>query len=68
MSSPATEGRGYGISDTSKPTEFSVRSFPLKTAGKRDVTLAIDYCGVCGSDVHTVTGGWGPLSSESAVS
>ena len=26
------------------------------------MTLAIECCGVCGSDVHTVTGGWGGMS------
>jgi len=24
-----------------------------------DIDVAIDACGVCGSDVHTITGGWG---------
>jgi len=37
--------RGYGISDTSKYTDFTVKEFELKTAGPRDVTIAIDYCG-----------------------
>ncbi|OOQ84665.1 NADP-dependent alcohol dehydrogenase 6 [Penicillium brasilianum] len=26
---------------------------------RRDVEIAIEACGVCGSDVHTLTGGWG---------
>jgi hypothetical protein len=37
--------RGYGISDTSKYTEFTVKEFKLKTPGPRDVTIAIEYCG-----------------------
>jgi alcohol dehydrogenase (NADP+) len=41
-----------------------VREYKLKTAGPHDVTLDIECCGVCGSDVHTITGGWGPLSDE----
>jgi len=24
-----------------------------------DVDIAVDACGVCGSDVHSITGGWG---------
>lgn len=45
MSGDATHARGYGISDTSKYTDFSIKEFPLKKAGPRDVTIAIDYCG-----------------------
>jgi hypothetical protein len=37
--------RGYGISDTSKYTDFTVKEFKLKTPGPRDVTIAIEYCG-----------------------
>ncbi|KPM41149.1 NADP-dependent alcohol dehydrogenase 6 [Neonectria ditissima] len=28
----------------------------------RDVDIAIDACGVCGSDVHKISGGWGSCS------
>jgi len=63
MSAPTT-GKGYGISDTSKYTDFSVQEFKLKTEGPHDVTIHIEFCGVCGSDVHTVTGGWGELSAK----
>ena len=30
--------------------------FKLKQFGERDIDIAIDACGVCGSDVHTITG------------
>ena len=50
--------------DTKNYQNFTVRDFKLKTECPHDVTLAISHCGVCGSDVHTVTGGWGPLSDE----
>ena len=33
--------------------------FKVKPFGDRDVDIKIDACGVCGSDVHTITGGWG---------
>ncbi|WVF69013.1 hypothetical protein IAT40_003787 [Kwoniella sp. CBS 6097] len=59
--SAQTSAKGYGISDTKKYTDFTVKEFPLKTAHADDVTLDISHCGVCGSDVHTVTGGWGGL-------
>lgn len=28
--------------------------------GPRDVRVAIDFCGICHSDIHTVRGEWGP--------
>lgn len=37
----------------------SLLQFKLKPFGDRDVDIAIDACGVCASDVHTITGGWG---------
>lgn len=39
---------------TFKKTEFELKPFE-----DDDVDIAIDACGVCGSDVHTITGGWG---------
>lgn len=34
--------------------EYSPRKF-----NDEDVLIRIDYCGICGSDVHTMSGGWG---------
>lgn len=43
--------------------ETNIRSPPeqikLKPFEDDDIDIAIDACGVCGSDVHTITGGWG---------
>lgn len=36
-----------------------LHQFKLKVADEYDVDIKIEACGVCGSDVHTVTGGWG---------
>lgn len=33
--------------------------FKPKPFGEWDVDIKIENCGVCGSDVHTITGGWG---------
>ncbi|MEZ4365161.1 MAG: NAD(P)-dependent alcohol dehydrogenase [Kofleriaceae bacterium] len=32
-----------------------------RTPGPKDVAIAIDYCGVCHSDLHFVRGEWGPV-------
>ena len=33
--------------------------FKAKPFEDRDIDIKIDACGVCGSDVHTINGGWG---------
>jgi len=38
---------------------FKKAEYELKPFEDDDVDIAIDACGVCGSDVHTITGGWG---------
>jgi alcohol dehydrogenase (NADP+) len=36
-----------------------VITYPSKKWEETDIEVAITHCGVCGSDVHTITGGWG---------
>jgi alcohol dehydrogenase (NADP+) len=36
-----------------------VLQFVPKPFEAKDVDVEIEACGVCGSDVHTITGGWG---------
>ncbi|KDN53332.1 GroES-like protein [Tilletiaria anomala UBC 951] len=54
--------KGYAIHDTKDWTNFKVEDFDLKPAEDDDITLSITHCGVCGSDVHTISGGWGKLA------
>ncbi|KAG0240176.1 hypothetical protein BGW41_007158 [Actinomortierella wolfii] len=49
---------GWASRGTSTLEQWSYHPRPL---GKRDVELAITHCGICGSDIHTMTQGWGPL-------
>lgn len=51
--------QGYAIHDTAKYNESEKISFKPRTLLENDVEIKVDYCGICGSDVHTVTGGWG---------
>jgi alcohol dehydrogenase (NADP+) len=39
---------------TVKPYEYTSR-----VLGDDDVEIAISHCGICGSDLHTISGGWG---------
>ncbi|KAM0790296.1 hypothetical protein ACM66B_005597 [Microbotryomycetes sp. NB124-2] len=51
--------KGYAIHDVDKPTTFKVVDFKPKTPGDYDIDIAVNCCGICASDVHTITGGWG---------
>ena len=57
----------FGYPDTSKYTDFTVKTYPMNTAQPDDVTIAISHCGVCGSDVHTITGRCGSMDVEWCV-
>ncbi|PWN91190.1 GroES-like protein [Acaromyces ingoldii] len=59
--------KGYAIADTKKWTDFKVIDFDLKTPEDDDVDVDIQFCGVCGSDVHTISGGWGELSVPAVI-
>jgi threonine dehydrogenase-like Zn-dependent dehydrogenase len=39
--------------------EIVVEERPLPALGPQDVLVAVDFCGVCGSDLHFVLDGWG---------
>merc|ERR1712000_744057 len=55
--------RGFMIHDTKNWTKFSKEKFTPKTFEDYDVDIENECCGVCGSDVHTITGGWGELAT-----
>ncbi|KAF9126653.1 hypothetical protein BGW39_006467 [Mortierella sp. 14UC] len=50
---------GWASTGTLPLKKFSYHPRPL---GPKDVEVEISHCGICGSDVHTMTGGWGALS------
>merc|ERR1712225_198292 len=54
---------GFMIHDTKNWTKFSKEKFTPKTFEDYDVDIENECCGVCGSDVHTITGGWGELAT-----
>ncbi|PQE33044.1 hypothetical protein CJF32_00011165 [Rutstroemia sp. NJR-2017a WRK4] len=50
---------GFQIEDPAKWTEFHKNEYKPKPFGDFDVDIKILACGVCASDLHTVSGGWG---------
>ncbi|KAF9085034.1 hypothetical protein BGX27_003639, partial [Mortierella sp. AM989] len=49
---------GWASTGTATLKEFSYHPRPL---GPKDVEVEISHCGICGSDIHTITSGWGEL-------
>ncbi|KAH9164827.1 hypothetical protein AeNC1_018625, partial [Aphanomyces euteiches] len=37
-------------------------SYPAKPFDEEyDIEVKVTHCGICGSDLHTATSGWGPI-------
>ncbi|CAG8983504.1 hypothetical protein HYALB_00004305, partial [Hymenoscyphus albidus] len=51
--------KGFQIEDPAKWTDFKLNELKPKPFGDFDVDIKILACGVCASDLHTVSGGWG---------
>lgn len=51
--------KGFQIEDPAKWTDFHLNELTPKPFGDFDVDIKILACGVCASDLHTVSGGWG---------
>ncbi|KAI0024051.1 GroES-like protein [Xylariomycetidae sp. FL0641] len=61
------EFEGFMINELGKYQDFKKQTFKPKVFGDNDIDIKIECCGVCGSDVHTVTGGWGDAPTPLAV-
>ncbi|KAH8168091.1 hypothetical protein CIB48_g128 [Xylaria polymorpha] len=58
---------GFMINELGKYQDFKKQTFKPKQFGDNDIDIKIECCGVCGSDVHTVTGGWGDAPTPLCV-
>ncbi|KAI1773167.1 GroES-like protein [Hypoxylon cercidicola] len=61
------EFEGFMINELGKYKDFKKQTFKPKVFGENDIDIKIECCGVCGSDVHTVTGGWGDAPTPLCV-
>jgi len=55
---------GFQVESHEHWSDFKKLPIKPKKFEDRDVDIKIDACGVCGSDVHTITGGWGDISDN----
>ncbi|AOA64488.1 NADPH-dependent medium chain alcohol dehydrogenase [Komagataella phaffii] len=49
---------GFAVTDTAKWSTTKKIEFTPKRFQEHDIDVKIHACGICGSDVHTVCGGW----------
>ncbi|WVQ85492.1 hypothetical protein IAT38_007657 [Cryptococcus sp. DSM 104549] len=62
-----THATGYAITDPKKYLDFELKEYELEPLEEDRVTVAVECCGVCGSDHHTISGGWGPFGTKFVV-
>jgi len=62
-----THATGYAIFDPKEYTNFKLHKYELEPLEDDRVTVAVECCGVCGSDHHTISGGWGPWETPDFV-
>jgi alcohol dehydrogenase (NADP+) len=53
-----TEAKAYAA--TSATSGLNAGTIERREPGSTDVEIAIDFCGLCHSDVHTIRSEWGP--------
>lgn len=58
---------GFCVDSPKTWNQFHTSELKPKPLGDHDIEVQIDACGVCGSDVHTVTGGWGDFEGPLCV-
>ena len=51
--------KSFGYAAQSKTSPLAPFSFERREPGPKDVVVAIDYCGICHSDIHQVRDEWG---------
>ncbi|KAK3945645.1 NADP-dependent alcohol dehydrogenase 6 [Diplogelasinospora grovesii] len=58
---------GYCVDSPKSWNVFHKSELKPKPFGDHDIDVQIECCGVCGSDVHTITGGWGEFEGPLCV-
>ncbi|KAG0334351.1 hypothetical protein BG004_000442 [Podila humilis] len=55
-----------GWASTGTP-QLKPHSYHPRPLGPKDVEIEITHGGCCGSDIHTITSGWGPLTGDPII-
>jgi alcohol dehydrogenase (NADP+) len=59
MTTPGNSLPTRGYAATSADTPLAPFAFERRVPGDRDVQIAIDFCGICHSDIHSARNEWG---------
>jgi alcohol dehydrogenase (NADP+) len=51
--------KSFVYASQSKTSPLAPFSFDRRELGPKDVAVAIEYCGICHSDIHQVRDEWG---------
>ncbi len=57
----------HAYAAASATAHLAPHSIERRTPGPKDVAIAIDFCGVCHSDLHFARGEWGPVPYPAVV-
>ncbi|RDA87100.1 hypothetical protein CP532_0201 [Ophiocordyceps camponoti-leonardi (nom. inval.)] len=58
---------GFCVDGPDSWNKFHKAELKPKPFGEHDIDVEIEACGVCGSDVHSITGGWGKFDGPLCV-
>jgi len=58
---------GFCVENAKTWGQFTKKTLTPKPFEDDDIDIKIDACAVCGSDVHTITGGWGEFEGPLCV-
>ncbi|KAL8291238.1 hypothetical protein RQP46_002216 [Phenoliferia psychrophenolica] len=60
-----TQFTGYGAKDLAEGKRLDLEpiSYTPKVWSENDVDIKISHCGICGSDLHTISNGWAPVGT-----
>ncbi|TVY15710.1 NADP-dependent alcohol dehydrogenase 6 [Lachnellula arida] len=64
MAAVPEQFEGFMIHDSKNWSTFTKEKFTPKVFEEHDVDIQSECCGVCGSDLHLITGGWGDLPTS----
>lgn len=59
--------KGFGVDKPENWSSPKLVEYKPKPLRDTDVVLKVECCGICGSDIHTVRGDWGPLGRNDLV-
>ncbi|ODQ50781.1 NADP-dependent alcohol dehydrogenase [Saitoella complicata NRRL Y-17804] len=67
MASTDYKFQGWVAHDSNSIGNLKHEEYEPKNWSEDDVDIKIQYCGICGSDIHTLRSGWGPTKYPQVV-